>query len=149
MSLCSNVLRSEPGGLIVGASVAGAALRMASWNKTEVEMKIKERMNGDVCVLEISGKVQGGPDDDVFRQTVQRLVDEGKTKVLLDLSDVPWMNSTGVGIIVSGYTTITNAGGSVKLLNVKERVKSILMVTRLLSVFESYYHEEDAMKSFK
>jgi anti-sigma B factor antagonist len=122
---------------------------MASWNKTEVEMKIKERMNGDVCVLEISGKVQGGPDDDVFRQTVQRLVDEGKTKVLLDLSDVPWMNSTGVGIIVSGYTTITNAGGSVKLLNVKERVKSILMVTRLLSVFESYYHEEDAMKSFK
>jgi anti-sigma B factor antagonist len=112
-------------------------------------MKIKERMNSDVCVLEISGKVQGGPDDDIFRQTIQRLVEEGKTKVLLDLSDVPWMNSTGVGIIVSGFTTITNAGGQVKLLNVKERVKSILMVTRLLSVFESYYHEEDAIKSFK
>ncbi len=118
-------------------------------NTTEVEMKIKERMNGDVCVLEISGKVQGGPDDDIFRQTVQRLVEEGKKKVILDLSDVPWMNSTGVGIIVSGFTTITNAGGQVKLLNVKERVKSILMVTRLLSVFESYYHEEDAVKSFK
>jgi anti-sigma B factor antagonist len=135
--------------IIFGAIDSHEGIERARIHKPEVEMKIKERQNGDVTVLEISGKVQGGPDDDVFRQTITNLVESGKTKVLLDLSDVPWMNSTGVGIIVSGFTTITNAGGQVKLLNVKERVKSILMVTRLLSVFESYYHEEDAIKSFK
>ena len=58
------------------------------------------------------------------------------------------MNSTGVGIIVSGFTTMSNAGGAVKLLNVKERVQSILMVTKLLTVFESFYNEEEAVASF-
>ena len=112
-------------------------------------MKIKERMSGDVVVLELSGDIQGGPDSEVFRKRVADLLEQGKTKVLLDLSDVPWMNSTGVGIIVSGFTTMSNAGGAVKLLNVKERVQSILMVTKLLTVFESYYSREDALASFR
>ncbi len=112
-------------------------------------MKIKERMNGEVVVLELSGDVQGGPDAEIFRGKITQLIDEKKTKLLLDLSDVPWMNSTGVGILVSGFTSMRNAGGTVKLLNMKERVKSIMMVTKLLTVFESFYHEEDAVASFE
>ena len=112
-------------------------------------MKIKERMNGDVVVLEISGDVQGGPDADMFRKKIAQLIEEGKTKLLLDLSGVPWMNSTGVGLLVSGFTSLRNAGGTVKLLNIKDRVKSIMMVTKLLTVFESFCHEEDAVKSFE
>jgi len=111
-------------------------------------MKLKEHMNGDVLILEISGKVEGGPHSDAFRSKVAEIIEKGHKKVLIDLSDVPWMNSTGIGMIVVGMSSITNAGGTVKFLNVKERVRSILMVTRLLTVFESYYGEEDAVKSF-
>ncbi len=112
-------------------------------------MKIKERMNGEVVILEITGDVQGGPDAELFRNRIAKLIEEGKTKLLLDLSGVPWMNSTGVGLLVAGFTSLRNAGGTVKLLNVKDRVKSILMVTKLLTVFESFYHEEDAVASFE
>lgn len=112
-------------------------------------MKIKERMNGEVVILEINGDVQGGPDSELFRKKITQLIEGGRTKLLLDLSGVPWMNSTGVGILVSGFTSIRNAGGTVKLLNMKDRVKSIMMVTKLLTVFESFYHEEDAVASFK
>lgn len=112
-------------------------------------MKIKERMNGDVVILEISGDVQGGSDADLFREKIARLIEEDKKKLLLDLSGVPWMNSTGVGLLVSGFTSLRNAGGTVKLLNIKDRVKSIMMVTKLLTVFESFYHEEDAVRSFE
>ncbi len=112
-------------------------------------MKISERMNGEVVVLELSGDIQGGPDSDLFRSKIAELIEKDSKNVVLDLSGVPWMNSTGVGIIVSGFTSLGNAGGAMKLLNLKERVKSILMVTKLLSVFESYYTEEEAVASFK
>ncbi|HMB70229.1 MAG TPA: STAS domain-containing protein [bacterium] len=112
-------------------------------------MKIKRREEGDVVVLEVSGKVMGGPDSDTFRKLISGLIDEGVKKVLVDLSAVPWMNSSGVGILISAYTSMRNAGASVKFLNINERVKSILMVTKLLTVFESYYSEADALASFK
>jgi anti-sigma B factor antagonist len=112
-------------------------------------VKIKRREEGDVVVLEVSGKVMGGPDSDKFREIITGLIEEGVKKVLVDLSSVPWMNSSGVGILISAYTSMRNADASVKFLNINERVKSILMVTKLLTVFESYYSEADALASFK
>jgi anti-sigma B factor antagonist len=112
-------------------------------------VKIKRRQEGDVVVLEVSGKVMGGPDSDKFREIITGLIEEGVKKVLVDLSSVPWMNSSGVGILISAYTSMRNADASVKFLNINERVKSILMVTKLLTVFESYYSEADALASFK
>jgi anti-sigma B factor antagonist len=112
-------------------------------------VKIKRREEGDVVVLEVSGKVMGGPDSDVFKKLISGLIEEGVKKVLVDLSSVPWMNSSGVGILISAYTSMRHAGATVKFLNINERVKSILMVTKLLTVFESYYNEADALASFK
>jgi anti-sigma B factor antagonist len=112
-------------------------------------LKIKRREIDDVVVLEISGKVMGGPDSDKVKTTISELIEEGAQKLLIDLSDVPWMNSSGVGILISAYTSMRNAGAHVKFLNINERVKSILMVTKLLTVFESYYSREDALASFR
>jgi anti-sigma B factor antagonist len=112
-------------------------------------VKIKRRDDGDVVLLEVSGKVMGGPDSERFRSVIAELIEEGKKKLLVDLSAVPWMNSSGVGILISAYTSMKNAGAQVKFLNINERVKSILMVTKLLTVFESYYNREDALASFR
>jgi anti-sigma B factor antagonist len=112
-------------------------------------VKIKRRDEGDVVVLEVSGKVMGGPDSEKFKNAIAALVADGTKKLLIDLSEVPWMNSSGVGILISAYTSLRNAGASVKFLNINERVKSILMVTKLLTVFESYYSEADALASFR
>jgi anti-sigma B factor antagonist len=112
-------------------------------------LKIQRRDEGDVVILEVSGKVMGGPDSEKFKNAIAGLVADGTKKLLIDLSDVPWMNSSGVGILISAYTSLRNAGASVKFLNINERVKSILMVTKLLTVFESYYSEADALASFR
>ena len=112
-------------------------------------MKIKRRTEDDVVILEVSGKVMGGPDADKFKAEITELAEQGNKKLLIDLSDVPWMNSSGVGILISAYTSMKNAGAQVKFLNINERVKSILMVTKLLTVFESYYSREDALASFR
>ncbi len=112
-------------------------------------MKIKRRDIDDVVILEFSGKVMGGPDSDKVKEAISELVEGGVKKALIDLSDVPWMNSSGVGILISAYTSMKNAGAQVKFLNINERVKSILMVTKLLTVFESYYNREDALASFR
>ena len=112
-------------------------------------MKVKRREEGDVVILEVSGKVMGGPDSDSFKSVIQGLIDEDVKKLLIDLSAVPWMNSSGVGILISAYTSMKNSGAAVKFLNINERVKSILMVTKLLTVFESYYSEQDALASFR
>ena len=112
-------------------------------------MKIKRQEQDGVVILEVSGKVMGGPDAEKFKTVIAGLINEGVAKLLIDLSDVPWMNSSGVGILISAYTSMKNAGAQVKFLNINERVKSILMVTKLLTVFESYYSKEDALASFR
>jgi len=112
-------------------------------------LKIKRQEQDGVVILEVSGKVMGGPDAEKFKTVIAGLINEGVAKLLIDLSDVPWMNSSGVGILISAYTSMKNAGAQVKFLNINERVKSILMVTKLLTVFESYYSKEDALASFR
>ena len=112
-------------------------------------MKIKRRDEDGVVILEVSGKVMGGPDSEKFGNMTTGLIEDKCDKLIIDLSDVPWMNSSGVGILIKAYTSMKNAGAQVKFLNINERVKSILMVTKLLTVFESYYNREDALASFR
>ena len=111
-------------------------------------MKIKERERDGVTILEISGKIMGGPDAELFNSTLKSLLHEGKSRVVVDLANVTWVNSTGLGILISGYTTPKRSNGEMKLVNVSDRIDSIFMVTKLYSVFDSYKSEEDAVASF-
>jgi anti-sigma B factor antagonist len=112
-------------------------------------VKVERHDEGDVVVLSISGRLTGGPDADDFRGVVAQLVQAKAPKILFDLSGVPWMNSAGVGVLVSSLASLRNAGGRVKFLNLNERVVAIIKVTRLLPVFESYLSREDALLSFR
>lgn len=112
-------------------------------------MKVQRVDEGDVVILEISGRLSGGPEAEDFRRVVASLAEAKAPKLLIDLSGVPWMNSTGLGVLVSATATLRNAGVHVKFLNINERVKSLLQVTKLSGVFESYYRREDALEGFR
>ncbi len=111
-------------------------------------MKIKERERDGVVILEVSGKIMGGPDSELFTSTLKSLVHRGKTRVIVDLGEVSWVNSTGLGILISGYSSIKRSNGELKLVNVSDRIDSIFMVTKLYSVFDSYKSEDEAIDSF-
>lgn len=111
-------------------------------------MKIKERTRDGVTILEVSGKIMGGPDAELFSTTLKSLVHEGNPRVLVDLGKVTWVNSTGLGILISGYTTLKRNDGEMKLMNVSERIESIFMVTKLHTVFDTYKDEDSAIDSF-
>ena len=111
-------------------------------------MKIKERKRDGVAVLEMSGKLMGGPDAETFAETLKTLIHEGCHNVIVNMEKVKWVNSTGLGILISGYTTLKRNEGEMKVLNVSERIESIFMVTKLASVFESYKDESEAIQSF-
>ena len=111
-------------------------------------MKIVERQVGDVIILDLHGKILIGEGDDALRDAVTRLVDSGKTKILLNLADVPYVDSAGLGEIVRCYTTVSRKDGKLKLLNLTKRIHDLLSITKLLTVFETYENEEDAVKSF-
>lgn len=111
-------------------------------------MKIKERQSDGVTILEVSGKIMGGPDAELFSTTLKSLIHQGQGRVVVDLAKVTWVNSTGLGILISGYTTLKRNEGEMKLLNVSDRIESIFMVTKLHSVFETYKSEDEAVQSF-
>ncbi len=111
-------------------------------------MKIKIRKTDTVAILDLSGKLMGGPDADVFKDTIKQLIEEGYKRVIVNLEHVPWVNSTGLGILIAGYTTLKREGGALKLIHVTDRIESILMITKLGTIFESYSEEQQAMDSF-
>ena len=111
-------------------------------------MKIKERIRDGVVILELSGKLMGGPDAATFNDTLKTLLHEGHKNILVDLSRINWVNSTGLGILISGYSTVKKGGGALKLLKVSDRIESIFMVSKLHTVFVSYSDEEEAVRSF-
>ncbi len=111
-------------------------------------MNIKRRDIRDVTVLELSGKLMGGQDAANFQDLIKELLGDDRNKIVVNLSGLSWINSTGLGILISGYTSIKNAGGVMKLANVAERIESILMITKLATVFESYPTEEEALVTF-
>src|SRR5215469_1171459 len=112
-------------------------------------MHIDERRVGDVVVLDLKGKVTLGEGDEVLKDKVNSLVNQGDTKVVLNLEGVPYIDSAGLGEIVRTYTTVSRQGGKLKLLNLTKRIQDLLAITKLLTVFETYDTEKEAIASFK
>jgi anti-sigma B factor antagonist len=111
-------------------------------------MKLKSEKHGSVVVMELKGKIMGGPDSTLFRDELKSHLDEGVKKVVIDLGKVDWMNSSGLGILIGGLTTVKNAGGEMKLARVTDKIKSLLMITKLVQVFDSHETVESAIASF-
>ncbi len=112
-------------------------------------MTITEKETSGIVVLELSGKIMGGPDAGVLNDKLHELIDQKKTRIIVDLGKVDWMNSSGLGILIGGLTTIRNNKGELKLANVTERIQSLLMITKLMTVFETYDTLDKAVASFK
>ena len=112
-------------------------------------MQISERTVGDVVIVDVSGKITLGDGGDVtLRDKMRSLIQQEHKKVLLNLGDVSYVDSAGLGEIVQSYATVTKNGGKLKLLNVTKRIKDLLSITKLLTVFECHDTEDEALKSF-
>ena len=112
-------------------------------------MKITERKNGDVTVLDIEGKILLGEGNVQLKRKIEELVERNEIKVVLNLEQVPYMDSGGLGEIVRSYTTATRAGGNLKLVNATKRISDLLTITKLITVFEIFDNETAAVASFK
>jgi anti-sigma B factor antagonist len=111
-------------------------------------MQIEERAVGDVTVLDLKGRVTLGEGDELLKDKVNSLLNQGRRKLVLNLAEVPYVDSAGLGEIVRTYTTVSRQGGSLKLLNLTKRIADLLSITKLLTVFETFESEADAVKSF-
>ena len=111
-------------------------------------MNISEREDRGVVILELSGKIMGGPDATLLNDKLHELIEVQKTHIVADLEKVHWMNSSGLGILIGGLTTMRNNGGDLKLANITERIQNLLMITKLLTVFESHETIDKAIESF-
>ena len=112
-------------------------------------MQIEERAVGNVVVLDIKGKIVLGDGDALLKDKVNSLVNQDRKNILLNLEAVPYIDSAGLGEVVRTYTTVSKHYGALKLLNVTKRIKDLLVITKLETVFETFESESDAVKSFK
>jgi anti-sigma B factor antagonist len=113
-----------------------------------VSVKLTMRQVGDVTVIDAAGRITLGEGSSTFRDTLRDLMGRGQKKLLLNLADVTYIDSSGIGELVSGFTTVTNQGGRLKLLRLTKRVKDLLQITKLYTVFEVYDDEAEAVRSF-
>ncbi len=112
-------------------------------------MNIKQNLKGEIMVLNLSGKIMGGPDHEKFQTEIKTLISQGYVDILLDMAKVSWVNSTGLGILVSAYHTLKKNGGALKICKVSDRIDNILNVTQLKLVFETFTDCEEALASFE
>jgi anti-sigma B factor antagonist len=113
------------------------------------ELDVKERQAGDVTILDMSGAVRIGQGSVALRDSVRNLVEAGKKKILLNLSGVNYIDSSGIGELIANFTTVSREGGQLKLLNLTDKIQNLLVITKLLTVFDSYDNEADALNSYK
>ena len=111
-------------------------------------MQIEERTAGDVTILDLKGKMTLGEGDEIQKDKVNSLAIQERKKIVLNLSAVPYIDSAGLGEIVRTFTTVSRQGGSLKLLGLTKRITDLLSITKLLTVFETYDNEADAVRSF-
>jgi anti-sigma B factor antagonist len=111
-------------------------------------MEIVERTVNDVTVLDLKGKMTLGEGDELLKDKINSLLSNGKNKLVLNLEGVPYIDSAGLGEIVRTFTTVSRQGGKLKLLNLTKRIEDLLSITKLLTVFETFDSEADAVKSF-
>lgn len=111
-------------------------------------MKVNSREVGGVEIIKLEGKITIGAGDTQLRDTITQAIDSGKNKILLDMSGVTTIDSSGIGELVGSFTTVTNRGGKLKLLHLPKKVNDLLHVTQLITVFEVYEEEDKAVASF-
>jgi anti-sigma B factor antagonist len=110
-------------------------------------MKFDDKLEGDVVILDLTGKIMGGEETTLFHGKIHEYISQNKKNILVDLKKVDWMNSVGLGMLISALTTVKNSGGRLVLANIT-KIESILTITRLISVFEHFDSREEALKSF-
>lgn len=113
------------------------------------ELNISERRVGDVTILDMDGKITIGEGSVALRTAIRRLLEESKKKILLNLARVGYIDSSGIGELVSSYTAINKESGQLKLLNLTQKLQDLLTITKLLTVFDVYESEEEALASYK
>jgi anti-sigma B factor antagonist len=113
------------------------------------ELNIAERQAGDVTVLDMSGKITIGEGSVALRTAIRRLLEENKKRILLNLAGVGYIDSSGIGELVSSFTAINKEQGQLKLLNLTQKLQDLLTITKLLTVFDVYESEAEALNSFK
>lgn len=111
-------------------------------------MSIKENISGDVVVLTPAGNILGDPDTAAMRERIKGLIREGFLKIVIDLSRLEWVNSAGLGAMIAALTTLTQAGGDLRLARVTDKIKSLFLVTQLVKVFKTYESTDRAVASF-
>ena len=112
-------------------------------------MVIEERVVSDVTILDLKGKMTLGEGDELLKDKINSLIHQGQKKLLLNLEGVPYIDSAGLGEIVRTYTTVSRQGGNLKLVNLTKRITDLLSITKLLTVFETFDNEPEALKSFQ
>jgi anti-sigma B factor antagonist len=113
-----------------------------------VSVKLSTRQVGDVSVVDVAGRITLGEGSSALRDTLRDMVGKNHKKILLNLGEVSYIDSSGIGELVSGFTTVTNQGGQLKLLNLTKRVKDLLQITKLYTVFDVHDDEAKAVRSF-
>ena len=113
-----------------------------------MSVKLNTRQIGDVSVVDVAGRITLGEGSSALRDTLREMVNKGQKKILLNLGEVSYIDSSGIGELVSAFTTVTNGGGQLKLLNLTKRVKDLLQITKLYTVFDVHDSEVTAIRSF-
>ena len=113
-----------------------------------MSVKLNNRQVGDVTVVDVAGRITLGEGSSALREALRDLVTKDYKKILLNLGEVTYIDSSGIGELVSGFTTVTNAGGQLKLLGLNKRVKDLLQITKLYTVFDVHEDEAGAVRSF-
>ena len=111
-------------------------------------MKITERPSGDITIVDVQGRIMFGDGDEEFREVVTRVIEAGRVKLLINMAEVPFVDSAGLSQLVRTFVTAGKKGGQMKLLNLSRRVHDLLTITRLLTILEAFESEEEAVASF-
>jgi anti-sigma B factor antagonist len=115
----------------------------------EIIMTIKEKMHGTVAVLSLKGNLMGEPDTENLRDKIYSLLQEGFTKIVVDMKGVRWISSTGLGTLIAALTSVRNKSGDLRLANITEKVESLFAITQLVKVFKTYETVDRAIASYK
>ncbi len=113
-----------------------------------MSVKLNTRQVGDVSVIDVAGRITLGEGSSALRDALRDMINKNQKKILLNLGEVNYIDSSGIGELVSGFTTVTNSGGQLKLLNLNKRVKDLLQITKLYTVFDVHEDEAGAIRSF-
>jgi anti-sigma B factor antagonist len=111
-------------------------------------MQIEERVVNNVTVLDLKGKMTLGEGDELLKDKINSLLQQDRKQIVLNLEGVPYIDSAGLGEIVRTYTTVSRQGGKLKLVNLTKRITDLLSITKLLTVFETFDSEQEAVRSF-